>query len=243
MARISRVVVKELLGYYNVSWDLRPGVNILSGANGSGKSTLLRAVGEKLLCGSISTSEVNAMAPPVGEVDITIEGGTISADEVIVVNRSLGRSGCSLMEYQGAGSSEISEEHFDLFCDIIDELLESSAKRVDRGCWRSEMGVDDLVLEIYGRADKVLPIRYEWLSAGEQLALSLIFAVAVRGGAKVMLLDEPEVSLSIEWQKTFLENILRLNSALQIIVATHSPALIMRGWVDRVTEIEDIQIV
>lgn len=38
---IKRIEIKRLWGRKNISWDLRPDVNILSGINGIGKSTIL----------------------------------------------------------------------------------------------------------------------------------------------------------------------------------------------------------
>lgn len=56
----------------------------------------------------------------------------------------------------------------------------------------------------------------------------------------VLFMDEPEVSLHIEWQQRLIETILDLNPNVQIILTTHSPAVIMNGWFDRVTEVTDI---
>jgi predicted ATP-dependent endonuclease of OLD family len=58
----------------------------------------------------------------------------------------------------------------------------------------------------------------------------------------VLFMDEPEVSLHIEWQKRLIELILELNPNVQIILTTHSPAVIMSGWMDKVTEVSDITV-
>jgi predicted ATP-dependent endonuclease of OLD family len=58
----------------------------------------------------------------------------------------------------------------------------------------------------------------------------------------VLFIDEPEVSLHIEWQKRLIDLILELNPNVQIILTTHSPAVIMNGWLDSVTEVSDITI-
>lgn len=39
----------------------------------------------------------------------------------------------------------------------------------------------------------------------------------------VLFMDEPEVSLHVEWQKQLIDLILRLNPNVQIILTTHSP--------------------
>jgi predicted ATP-dependent endonuclease of OLD family len=55
-------------------------------------------------------------------------------------------------------------------------------------------------------------------------------------------MDEPEVSLHIEWQKRLIDLVLELNPNVQIILTTHSPAVIMSGCMDKVTEVNDIEV-
>jgi predicted ATP-binding protein involved in virulence len=50
------------------------------------------------------------------------------------------------------------------------------------------------------------------------------------------------VSLHIEWQKRLIDMIVELNPQVQIILTTHSPAVIMNGWIDKVTEVSDIEV-
>ena len=40
-----------------------------------------------------------------------------------------------------------------------------------------------------------------------------------------MLYDEPELSLHLDWQEKFIESILEINPTIQIILATHAPAI------------------
>ena len=47
-------------------------------------------------------------------------------------------------------------------------------------------------------------------------------------------------SLHIEWQQKLIAMIRELNPNAQIILTTHSPAVIMEGWLDAVTEVSDI---
>ena len=56
----------------------------------------------------------------------------------------------------------------------------------------------------------------------------------------VLFMDEPEASLHIEWQEKLIGMIRQLNPNAQIILTTHSPAVIMEGWLDAVTEVSDI---
>jgi predicted ATP-dependent endonuclease of OLD family len=56
----------------------------------------------------------------------------------------------------------------------------------------------------------------------------------------VLFMDEPEISLHVEWQQRLVSIIRGLNPNIQIILTTHSPAVIMDGWMDVVTEVSDI---
>ena len=62
----------------------------------------------------------------------------------------------------------------------------------------------------------------------------------VYNAACILFMDEPEVSLHIEWQQKLISLIRELNPHAQIILTTHSPAVIMNGWLDAVTEVSDI---
>ena len=71
--------------------------------------------------------------------------------------------------------------------------------------------------------------------------LAILLTVLVEDNLpSVLFMDEPEVSLHVEWQERLIELILSLNPNVQIILTTHSPALVMNGWMDRVTEVSDI---
>ena len=58
---IKRIEIKGLWGRKNISWDLKPDVNILSGVNGGGKSTILNK--------SVNTLDI-------------LQGGSLSNEEV-----------------------------------------------------------------------------------------------------------------------------------------------------------------
>ena len=68
----------------------------------------------------------------------------------------------------------------------------------------------------------------------------MLTALVQEGRHCVMLMDEPEISLHIEWQQRLITLIRTLNPNTQIILCTHSPAIVMDGWMDAVTEIDEI---
>lgn len=77
------------------------------------------------------------------------------------------------------------------------------------------------------------PIRLSELSSGEQHEVVLIYELlfVVEEGA-IILIDEPELSLHVGWQRRFIANILRIQELrnFQFIIATHSPQIIDDHW-------------
>ena len=77
------------------------------------------------------------------------------------------------------------------------------------------------------------PIDLNKLSSGEQHMLILFYQLLFKYSSQTLLLiDEPEISLHISWQKRFIEDlqqILKLNS-MEILIATHSPSIIGKNW-------------
>ena len=83
----------------------------------------------------------------------------------------------------------------------------------------------------------------EQLSNGErQMLFILLTILAQRREHCVLLMDEPEISLHIEWQQRLIALIRDINPNVQLILTTHSPAVIMDGWMDCVTDASDIII-
>lgn len=75
------------------------------------------------------------------------------------------------------------------------------------------------------------------LSSGEQHELVLFYGLLFNSDeGTLVLIDEPEISLHVAWQREFLNDIRRVAdlASLRFIVATHSPQIVDR-WVDRAT--------
>ncbi|MBR1687250.1 MAG: ATP-binding protein [Prevotella sp.] len=117
------------------------------------------------------------------------------------------------------------------FQDIIDDLFSDTGKKIVRT--ENEIRFSQI-------GETLLPYQ---LSSGEKQMLAILLTVLVEDQQPyVLFMDEPEVSLHFEWQKRLIELILELNPRVQLILTTHSPAVIMSGWLDKVTEVSDITI-
>jgi len=71
------------------------------------------------------------------------------------------------------------------------------------------------------------------LSSGEQHEVVLLYELIFKTKAGILvLIDEPEISLHISWQKEFLDDLLRIIKIqdFQVLIATHSPSIINDRW-------------
>lgn len=65
-------------------------------------------------------------------------------------------------------------------------------------------------------------IEFEKLSSGEKRII-LLFLYVVFSKEKIILIDEPEISLSLNYQSKFVDDIVRLADNKKIMMATHAP--------------------
>ena len=63
----------------------------------------------------------------------------------------------------------------------------------------------------------------EALSSGEKQMISLFARLYLYPGKKLLLIDEPELSLSLDWQRKILPDVLQAPNCIQVIAITHSP--------------------
>lgn len=211
---ISRVDINPLWGKKHILWDLRPDVNILSGVNGIGKSTILRKMAEEL-----SGNDV----PGVSFIFEPADADGMNHDMIRAGME--GRLERLLNQYAYCKADRAT------FFRVTDELFAVTDKTIVRNNTEILFNQDDEILT----PDK--------LSSGERQMLIILLTVLVQEGKPfVLFLDEPEISLHFEWQERLISIIRELNPRTQLVLTTHSPAIIMSGWVDAVTEVTDITV-
>ncbi|UVO31717.1 ATP-binding protein [Bradyrhizobium arachidis] len=66
-------------------------------------------------------------------------------------------------------------------------------------------------------------IRLDDLSSGEKQVISLFAHMYLNQKKKIVLIDEPELSLSMEWQKKLLPDVVGSPTCRQLLAITHSP--------------------
>lgn len=107
----------------------------------------------------------------------------------------------------------------ELFTQIINSRLTFKQIRITR----------DKGFEIVDNDNPQKILKLSQLSSGEKQEIVLFYELIFdTKKERLLLIDEPEISLHIIWQKMFLDDLIKVSSVigLQVIVATHSPQII-----------------
>lgn len=119
-------------------------------------------------------------------------------------------------------------EKINIFQNIISAHLTFKTLKIDL---KSGMKVED-------EAGRTVPLNS--LSSGEQHELVIIYDLLFRvSDNSLILIDEPELSLHVAWQKKFITDLQQIQKLrpLTVAIATHSPQIINDRW-DLVTELD-----
>jgi predicted ATP-binding protein involved in virulence len=259
-------------GKKHIVWELNPKVNILSGINGQGKSTIINKVVKGLAQGgefpshmlkgvhlevepgdarwirydmirSIDSSLTQLFADEQGELHQVLPvikggGGSLLDYQLYQLQRkfldyqvNIGNRMIAALQAGNTEQAQLLSEKKTRFQDIIDALFQDTGKRIVRT--ENEIRFTQI-------GELLTPYQ---LSSGEKQMLAILLTVLVEDEQPyVLFMDEPEVSLHIEWQKQLIDLVIELNPNVQLIMTTHSPAVVMNGWMDSVTEVSDITV-
>lgn len=117
-----------------------------------------------------------------------------------------------------------------LFIEIVNHAFANTQKVVDTEQSKLQFKLEG---EIFDNNKK--------LSSGEKQFLIVMLTVLLqRKEESILIMDEPEISMHIDWQRDLLNNLKKLNPNCQIILATHSPGVIIDGWEQLVTNISSL---
>lgn len=252
---LKSIHIKNLWGGESViNWEnIDPKVNILVGINGSGKSTLLNLIEEEALHKNTLAKKVKA------QVDIQFTT-KIQAHNVVRINTFDVKS----KVYKS--NLDVHLEHLTFkketansltFLDYRLNMLDKSTSDIERYKAR----IDDffkLINQFFIKTNKKVifdrtnnAVKFEIgetqtieltdLSAGEKQLLILLFTIFLQDEQPcIVLMDEPEISLHIEWQGILIETLTVLNPNAQFIIVTHASSVFGKGWSDKLTWMEDI---
>jgi len=109
----------------------------------------------------------------------------------------------------------------DLYTDIINSRLSFKKIQISK-----EIGLSVI-------NDENVNIDLSKLSSGEQQEIVLFYELIFEANQNsLLLIDEPEISLHIAWQRMFTEDLMKISSYknFNIVIATHSPQIINNRW-------------
>lgn len=262
---IKQIEIESLWsGTKHILWNLDRRVNILSGVNGVGKSTILNKVVKGLAAGGEFPSHmikgVHLKVEPEEakwiryDVIRSVDRPLMNAEMINKIDLTLVTEldwqlfqlqrkyldyqvniGNRIIELLTSGKPENQAKAAEIslpkthFQNLVDDLFSETGKKILRQSNEIQFEQDGDILTPYQ------------LSSGEKQMLVILLTVLVQDNQPCTLfMDEPEISLHVEWQQRLISLIRSLNPNVQIILTTHSPALIMNGWMDAVTEVSDI---
>ena len=261
---IRRIEIDSLWsGKKHVVWELNRQVNILSGINGVGKSTILNKVVKSVNSnGDIINHLLKGVHIDVEPADAThIRFDIIrSLDSPMLDNETLNMVDTRIRSALDFQLYHLQRKYLDYQVNIGNRIIAElqtgntdAAQQLSEKKRRFQDMVDDLFTETgkkivrteneirFSQIGETL-VPYQ-LSSGEKQILAILLTVLVEDNLPyVLFMDEPEVSLHVEWQKRLIDLCLELNPHVQIILTTHSPAVVMNGWMDAVTEVSDITV-
>jgi ABC-type Mn2+/Zn2+ transport system ATPase subunit len=269
---IRNIDIRSMWGNTTLAWhNLDPKINIVVGQNGFGKTTMLNlirslltkddktlrlmkaririetTVGEMTFDGNHSTHTpafggyesgscfhyVNTFDVPSSKKSSLSQLG-ISLDSVLYQRTP---SVYSFSDYRLKMLSDLTaavkiQQRIDKFFEMINVLFASTGKKI---------AIDARNRIVFRKGDITIDI--EQLSAGEKQILLLLFTLfLMEDRPNVLLLDEPEISLHIEWQDRLIALMHELNPNCQIIMTTHSPNIFADGWEDKLVFINDLVV-
>lgn len=85
-------------------------------------------------------------------------------------------------------------------------------------------------------------IELSQLSSGEKQVVSLFSHLYLSNKKYLVLIDEPELSLSVKWQKTFLQDVRDGEFCSGVIAVTHSPFIFENGLDEYAHGIEEFRV-
>ncbi|HCM9320999.1 TPA: AAA family ATPase [Enterobacter roggenkampii] len=164
---------------------------------------------------AIKNDQVNKENASVfNEINSLLSGKGIDKDVAFKLKQNFS----SLIKIDAGYSFEAKVDVISKFESIVNEFFECTGKTICRDS-RGLLAFKDLKSNV---------IESSKLSRGEKnILILLILAFLSQGENKVFILDEPDLTLHIEWQKKIISKLQELAPKSQFIIATHSPALFM----------------
>jgi predicted ATP-dependent endonuclease of OLD family len=247
---IRSVKIERFWTHYNIDWRPHPDVNILVGINGSGKSTLLRILDLALSCHTNTAALGLHQVLPHGYA-LHIEGDNINIKIKDGQNDNLYQNQCKynfvntfneiIKEKEALNSYRLKATESQDASIRINNRLQQWITTVNDFFVTTRKTFEIQGNNVFFKCGNGEQLSLEHLSAGEKrLLIILIHALIQDQEPFILLMDEPEISLDIDWQYKLIHVIRKFNPSCQLIIATHSPGIFGDGWNDKLIFMEEL---
>ena len=231
---IKRIEIDSLWsGKKHIVWNLNRQVNILSGSNGQGKSTILNKVVKGLSAGGEFPSHmlkgVKIDVEPEDakwiryDVIRSLDSPVLDLDTMAHVDTRIS----SALDFQ---LYHLQRKYLDYQVNIGNRIiseLQAGNMNAAQQLSLQKQRFQDIVDDLFSETGKKI-VRTENEIRFSQIGETLV-PYQLSSGEKQML-------------AILLTVCVELNPQVQIILTTHSPAVVMNGWIDSVTEVSDITL-
>ncbi|EAI9371451.1 hypothetical protein CV595_00010 [Campylobacter coli] len=124
----------------------------------------------------------------------------------------------------------------------LDLRLSNFEKVCNKYLIKKQIQYDDTLLSMKVLDDE-REIDFDSLSSGEKQIISIFAKVYLDMDTKcIFIIDEPELSLSVEWQRTFLQDIYESNNIELLLATTHSPFIYDNIFEDYIVDLEKYRV-
>lgn len=238
----------NLWNKYNICWhQINEDVNILVGINGKGKTTLLDAINgyynskpHKSKAKGIEATPLDCPVVYIQSADVPAnvkkKGNSVLYDNLMRVVLQNEKQD-SFFNYRMRALNYPEEagriaKRIEMLFQEVDKYFSQTGKKLE---------IDKERNLLVFREETGDVIELDMLSAGEKQLLFILLTVFLMDEQPaVLLMDEPELSLHIEWQEKLIKSIRQMNPRCQIILTTHSPSIFVNGWESKLVYIEDL---
>ena len=141
-------------------------------------------------------------------------------DNILFLNNYVRYEYADGFNFIGAFYNKYQDKYFDIKNEKL-ELLNKLFKKyfINKNVIATPFGIS------ISSKDYMDDINYKELSAGEKKII-ILFMLIVFSENEIILLDEPEASLSVVWQKELIKDIITNCSFNKLVVATQSPYIV-----------------
>ena len=233
--KITKIEIAGLFFEKDIVWNVNPQINILTGVNGSGKSTILNTIG-LFLAGS-ECDEIYRY-----KTEKLFENAKIHCVDDNYVGEPFELDKFHKNRIQFIEEFNFISDFFETLATIQDscepllEMINEFLSMINKEIKREH---NKFVI-----INKNTNLELDWfdLSNGERYLLNLLLKICLskENQQNFILLYEPEKHLHLDWQEILISRMIKLNPNAQFFIKTHSPAIIMNGWIDMCLDMSSI---